>query len=106
MDAVNAFVNALVDEEIYLVPLNGLDVASGISLRLRKALYGLRKSLKLWFLEISATLRAMGLQPVPDEQCLYVHPSKPIFVFFYVDDILIIGHPTVREEMEDILTKL
>ena len=25
VDAVNAFVNALIDEEIYLVPLNGLD---------------------------------------------------------------------------------
>ena len=27
-------------------------------------------------------------------------------MFFYVDDILIIGHPTVRQEMEDILKKL
>jgi len=41
---------------------------------------------------MSAALRSMGLKAVPDKPYLYIHPTEPIFVFFYVDDILIIGH--------------
>jgi hypothetical protein len=48
----------------------------------------------------------MGLRLVPDEQYLYVHLDKLIFIFFYVDDILIISHSTVRQEIKDILKKL
>jgi hypothetical protein len=106
LDAINAFANALIDQEIYISPPSGLEVSPGVSLRLRKALYGLRKSPKLWFLEISAALKHMGYQPVPDEPCLFVHPIKLLFVFFYVDDILVIGHPTLHKEMEEIVHKL
>jgi len=43
---------------------------------------------------MSATLQSIGLKAVPNKLCLYIHPTKPIFVFFYVNDILIIGHPS------------
>ena len=56
INAVNAFINALVDDEVYFIPLKGVDLLPGFSLRLRKVIYGLRKSLKLWFLEMSAAL--------------------------------------------------
>jgi len=56
IDAVNAFINALVNNKVYLIPPKGIDLPLGFSLRLRKAMYGLRKSLKLWFLEMSAAL--------------------------------------------------
>ena len=105
-DAVNAFVNAMIGEEVYLSTPEGLDLPPDVSLRLRKAMYGLRKSPKLWFLEMTATLKAIGLAPVPDEPCLFVHPNKPVFVFFYVDDILVISHTTCRDEGEDIRKRL
>jgi len=92
INAVNAFINALVDNKVYLIPPKGIDLPPRFSLRLRKAMYGLRKSPKLWFLEMSAALQSIGLKVVPNKPCLYVHPTKPIFIFFYVDDILIIGH--------------
>ena len=41
---------------------------------------------------MSAALQSMGLKAVLDELCLYIYPTEPIFVFFYVDDILIIGY--------------
>ena len=34
----------------------------------------------------------MGLKAVPDKPYLYVYFTKPIFVFFYVNNILIIKH--------------
>ena len=103
LDAVNAFVNADVDEEVYITMPEGYkEGRKDMVLKLRKALYGLRKSPKLWFIEISATLRRLGLIPVPDEPCLFVHPTKPILIFFYINNIFFIAikpHYTNLEEL-------
>jgi hypothetical protein len=42
----------------------------------------------------------LGLVPVLDEKCLFVHPSKLIMVFFYVDDILLFGAKHLRPDLE------
>ena len=55
---------------------------------------------------MSTTLQSIGLKAVPDKLCLYVHPTEPIFIFFYVNDILIIGYPSYRQQIEDILRQL
>ena len=70
INAVNAFVNALVNDEVYLIPPKGIDLPPGFSLRLRKAIYRLRKSPKLWFLEMSAALQSIGLKAIPDKLCV------------------------------------
>jgi hypothetical protein len=41
---------------------------------------------------MSAALQSMGLKMVLDKLCLYIYPTKPIFIFFYINDILIIGY--------------
>jgi len=56
INAINAFINALVDDKVYLIPFKGIDLPPGFSLCLRKVIYRPRKSPKLWFLEISAAL--------------------------------------------------
>ena len=103
LDAVNAFINANINEEIYIIMPKGYkEGRKDMVLKLQKALYGLCKSLKLWFIEILATLRRLGLIPVPDKPYLFVHPTKPILIFFYVDDILLMvtkPHLTDLEEL-------
>lgn len=101
LDAVNAFINADLDEDVYITCPEGYKEAGrDICLKLRKALYGLRKSPKLWYIELSTTLRKLGLTPVPDEPCLFIHPTKLIMVFFYVDDILLIGANHLNSDLE------
>ena len=56
IDAVNTFINTLVDNEVYFIPFKGMDLLPRSSLCLRKVMYRLQKSLKLWFLEMSVTL--------------------------------------------------
>ena len=56
INAINAFINALVDNKVYFIPLKGIDLLPRFSLCLRKVIYRLWKSLKLWFLEMSAVL--------------------------------------------------
>ena len=41
---------------------------------------------------MSAALQSMGLKTVPNKPYFYIHSTEPIFVFFYVDEILIIKH--------------
>lgn len=55
----------------------------------------MRISPKLWQQEASRVLIKLGLTPIPEDPCVFVSPG--IIVFFYVDDILIANHPSVRE---------
>ena len=41
---------------------------------------------------MSAALQNMGLKAVLDKPYLYIYPTEPIFVFFYVNNILIIRY--------------
>jgi len=84
-DAVNAFVNADLDEEVYMKMPPG-QRRCGTILRLNKALYGLRKSPLLWQRSLTAGLKEIGFKTVPHEPCCQTFNG--ILVFFYVDDIV------------------
>jgi len=103
LDAVNAFINTDVNKEVYItIPEGYREGRKDIVLKLRKALYRLYKSLKLWFIRILATLRRLGLIPVPNKLCLFVYPTRPIIIFFYINDILLMAikpHLTDLEEL-------
>jgi len=83
-DAVNAFTNSAMDETVYCACPEGFQ-EPGKCWLLQRALYGLRTSPLLWLKEFSATLRALGLQQVDEEACLF--RNDWLLVFFYVDDI-------------------
>ena len=94
-DAVGAFLNSKLPKEIYTWMPEGF-AQLGKCWRLNRALYGLRISPKLWQQEASRVLEKLGLQAVPEDPCVFV--KRGIIVFFYVDDVLIASHPSVREE--------
>ena len=39
---------------------------------------------------MSTTLQSIGLKAVLDKLYLYIYPTEPIFIFFYINNILII----------------
>jgi Reverse transcriptase (RNA-dependent DNA polymerase) len=84
-DAVNAFVNSDIDEEILCFPPEGFE-RPGWVWHLRRALYGLKQSPVLWYRDLAAALEALGLSAVPGVNCLFI--SKWLMVFFYVDDVV------------------
>lgn len=59
--------------------------------KLDRALYGLKKARRKWFLEVDAFLKQYGLVLMREDQCIYMHesPSMTLIVLLYVDDILI-----------------
>jgi hypothetical protein len=88
LDAVNAFVNSHMDEEVYCECPPGYEHL-GACLQVLRALYGLRRSPRLWHDEFVKTLKEFGLQPITGQLCLFTNGS--IILFFYVDDIVLLG---------------
>ena len=64
MDAVNAFVHCDLDEVVYMRMPPGYE-KSGKILRLRKALYKLRRSPLIWQRDLTGTLQQQGFEKVP-----------------------------------------
>ena len=85
-DVTNAFVHATIDRDVYMRMPHGYR-KPGTILQVNKALYGLRVSPLLWQKEFTSTLKALGFQTVPHEPCCLIKDG--IFVFFYVDDIIL-----------------
>ncbi|KAM4067467.1 reverse transcriptase (RNA-dependent DNA polymerase) [Hirsutella rhossiliensis] len=87
MDAINAFVNCpLEEEEVVFMKMPPGFERRGKVLRLRKALYGLRRSPLLWQQHLTASLEKIGFKTVPQEPCVMMKGA--VIVFFYVDDII------------------
>ena len=85
LDVVNAFVNCDLDELVFMKMPPGFE-EQGKVCRLRKALYGLRRSPLLWQLKLTDTFRKMGFSEIPQEPCVMIKGG--VIVFFYVDDIV------------------
>lgn len=97
-DAPNAFVNSELDELVYVAPPPGRMrkeyTDSRCTLRLNRALYGLRCSPRLWQRDFSSTMRKLGLEPVNEEPCLFI--GHGVIVLVYVEDIFIFYLPNLR----------
>ncbi|KAI1005009.1 hypothetical protein K3495_g3205 [Podosphaera aphanis] len=84
MDAINAFINAPIKENVY------------------RALYGLRVSPKLWFDKISGFSATIGFNYSSEDHCIMIHESLTILIFIYVDDFLIAAPTNLRAHMDRI----
>lgn len=104
VDTVNVFCNSPLDDEVYVYNPAGFS-SNGKVLRLRKGLYGLRKSPKLWLKLLSGTLVDIGLRQVPSPPCGFTD-FKGIIVFFFVDDVVFIFPKNRRGEAQNMLDKL
>jgi hypothetical protein len=90
-DAVNTFLNAMLQDIVYTRMPQGFGITGKILLILQ-ALYGLRKAPRLWQEDLSATLTAFGLAQVPNKE--YLFTNHFMLVLFYINNILIVNIPT------------
>ena len=84
MDVETAFLNADLEEEVYIRPPEGITIPEGCNcLCLKKALYGLKQAPRAWNKDINLKLQGMGFTQLQSEPRLY---------FYYKDsDICIIS---------------
>lgn len=102
-DAVNAFVHADIDEEVYMEMPPG-HRKNGYILRLRKALYGLRRSPLLWQRHLEEGLRRLRFTRVKGENCCW--KKGKIMFFFYVDDCVFAFPESLHEEANSLIKQL
>jgi hypothetical protein len=76
----------------------------GKCLKLIKALYRLPRSPLLWFNDLSATFKKLGLTQVPECACIFT--SDKLVVFFFVDDIVVLCHPSNRAAYKEFQAEL
>jgi hypothetical protein len=93
LDVKTAFLNANLDEEIYMQPPPGYEEKDkSLVWKLEKALYGLKQSPYCWNKEVDTYMKQLGYQPIQSDVCIYVKPGKTnkIIIGLYVDDCVII----------------
>ena len=105
-DVSTAFLNADIDKEIYMAQPKGFDDGSGRVCRLRRSIYGLCQSPRLWFERFASELKQLRFEQLEKDQCIFVRKAGPqqTILILYVDDGLVLG--TSEEETSQVLTAL
>ena len=96
LDVPTAFLNADVEEEVYMeLPEGYRDGKEGMVCRLRKALYGLKQAPRNWYLLISKFITSLGFKATTSDPCLLHMRSRTgrlILLFLFVDDFQVSFH--------------
>ena len=98
MDVVTAFLNAPLEEEIYLRVPEAFTPQPGKVIRLLKSLYGLRQAPRCWNKTLQEYLISRGLQQSQVDHGLYFIPNK-LWIAVWVDDFLIMARD--KQLMQD-----
>ncbi|KAL4334975.1 hypothetical protein GQ457_07G002860 [Hibiscus cannabinus] len=96
LDVNNAFLNGMLNEEVYMkLPLGYTTNVSGDNLacKLHKSIYGLKQASRQWFYAFSQVVKQFGFSQSPHEHSLFLKGSGDtlIALLVYVDDIILAG---------------
>lgn len=103
LDVKNTFLNGDLEEEVYMSIPQGLENKSNNMLlcKLKKSLYGLKQSPRVWFDRFTRTIIANEYQQCQTDHTLFVKRKsggKMAILIVYVDDIILTG-----DDSEEIL---
>lgn len=91
MDAVTAYLNGTLEEEIFMVQPAGYEDGTEKCCKLKKSIYGLKQAGRVWNEILDKVLKNYGLIRSKMDQCIYYSIAKNdiLILTIYVDDILI-----------------
>ena len=110
-DISTAFLHAAVDDDFYVIPPLEFYPDGCTLWKLKKALYGLKRSPKLWQEHFASVMKKNGFRRVKSDPNLYVHETKQLYVLAYVDDLMFFGSKpdvelSVADLQKDLLLKM
>ena len=95
MDVVTAFLNGIIDEEIYMEQPEGFVMRGQESrvCKLKRSLYGLKQSPRCWNQVFSTFLSSIGFSQSKADPCICIKYDLFAFIAVYVDDLLVLTKP-------------
>jgi len=90
-DIESAYLNAPLEDEIYIKPAPMVAITAGKVLRLRKSIYGLKQAARFWGETLAAVLRQRRFLPSVADPALYINHQLSEFVGVHVDDFLFVA---------------
>jgi hypothetical protein len=95
MDVKTAFLNGVIEEEVYIEQPQGFEVHPREThvCRLKKALYGLKQAPRAWYARIDSYLTRLGFSKSYADPNLYykVVNDAPVILLLYVDYLFLTG---------------
>ena len=96
MDVKTAFLNGVIEEEVYIEQPQGYEVEyrRTHACKLKKALYGLKQAPKAWYGRIDSFLMSMDFTKSKAIPNLYfkIIEDKTVILLLYLDDLFLIGN--------------
>jgi hypothetical protein len=108
MDVDSAFLQADLEEEVYMQQPEGLvDPNHPHKVwHLLKSLYGLKQAPMVWNKTIDSHLKSSSFESMDADPCVYIKWSstRVAIIALYVNDLVVIAHPDLLEETKAILS--
>ena len=102
LDVRKAFLNAKLDEDVYMQQPEGFADGTDRVWKLHRAIYGLKQSPRVWNQELDSTINKIGYQRSQVDPCVYYRTvpgyAVPMMLSIYVDDIVAAYHPNLHEQ--------
>ena len=106
MDVITAYLAGDLKEEIYMETPLGLRNATRKVCKLRKGLYGLKQSARVWNQRIGKKLRESGMTAISSDHSVWVSQNHNLILALYVDDIVLFARDMQTIQwMKDVLNK-
>jgi len=115
MDVITAYLHGSLDNNIYMKVPEGLKMPEALkskpremySIKLKRSLYGLKQSDRMWYNRLSEYLLKEGYKSDVISPCVFIKRSNSDFTIIavYVDDLNIIGSPEEIEKTAKLLKK-
>lgn len=104
LDVNNAFLNGVLQEDIYMQQPPGFLQDSTRVCKLKTAIYGLKQTPRVWFEKLKSTLNSLGYSPTKSDSPLFTNINKlsTVYILIYVDHLIVTGN---NDEEIQILTK-
>lgn len=91
MDVKTAFLNAEIEEELYVRPPPPYSLPKGQAWKMLRALYGFKQSPRAWYEKLESELKKLDLRPSKFDQCVFIHNQVRLIIAVHVDDIRLFG---------------
>ncbi|CAI7804172.1 unnamed protein product [Closterium sp. NIES-53] len=91
MDILTAFLNGILEEDVYMTQPPGYEDDTGRVCKLKKSIYGLKQAPRCWYQKLAAVLEEMGFRTSSCDESLFLRGEGEKLVLFlvYLDDILL-----------------